>query len=78
MHRNYKLDNVLDIIPATSSAVAVAPSVTAQNIRWRMGGSGWPLAERQSITRDPLSEEVTKYRTMPARETTDINVPANK
>ena len=46
--------------PAVSKAVAVAPSVNAQKILCRMGGSGCPLAERQSITRDPLSDDVVK------------------
>ena len=46
--------------PAYNRAVAVAPSVRAQKIRWGMGGSGSPLAERQSMTSEPLSELVTK------------------
>ena len=46
--------------PAVSRAVAVAPSVKAQNILCSIGGSGWPLAERQSMTREPLSEDVVK------------------
>ncbi len=64
--------------PDTSRAVAVAPSVKAQKIRWKMGGSGWPLAERQSITNEPLSDDVTKYNTMAASDTTDRKSPGEK
>ena len=46
--------------PATSRAVAVVPSINAQNTLCTGGGSGMPLAERQSITRDPESDDVTK------------------
>ena len=46
--------------PATSRAVAVVPSINAQNTLCAGGGSGMPLAERQSITKDPESEDVTK------------------
>ena len=55
--------------PALRRAVAQAPSVKAQKIRWTIGGSGFPLAERQSIMREPLSELVTKFRTALIRET---------
>ena len=62
--------------PAFSRAVAVAPSVRAQKIRCMTGGSGsgW-IADRQSITREPLSELVTKYITILVSEITDRNVP---
>ena len=50
----------LSFPPATSKAEAVAPSINAQKTRCTGGGSGIPFAERQSITRDPESEEVTK------------------
>ena len=62
--------------PATRSPVAQAPSVTAQKILCMTGGSGWPFALRQSITKDPLSDDVTKYKTKLMIEITDRNVPA--
>ncbi len=46
--------------PATRRAVAVAPSVRAQNNLWITGGLGCPLAHMMSITREPLSDDVTK------------------
>ena len=46
--------------PATRRAVAVVPSIRAQNTLCTGGGSGMPLAERQSITKDPESDDVTK------------------
>ena len=61
--------------PATSNAVAVAPSVKAQNTLWTAGGSGTPFAERQSITRDPESDEVTKYKMMATKENTERKYP---
>ena len=61
--------------PATSKAVAAAPSVRAQKILCRIGGSGWPLDERQSMTKDPLSDDVTKYKTIPANDITDRKPP---
>ena len=61
--------------PALNRAVAVAPSVRAQNMRWMTGGSASPLAERQSMTREPLSELVTKYRITLIKDITDRNVP---
>ena len=53
--------------PATKSAVAVAPSINAQNTLWMAGGSGSPLDDKQSMTSDPESEEVTKYNTIAKR-----------
>ena len=50
--------------PATSRAQAAAPSVSAQKTRCMIGGSGLPLAVMQSMTKEPESEEVMKYRTM--------------
>ena len=58
--------------PALRRTLAHAPSVTAQKIRCRTGGSSQPLAARQSMISEPLSELVTKYNTMAAREMTEI------
>ena len=65
----------LSFPPATSNAVAVAPSVKAQNTRCTAGGSGIPFAERQSITSDPESDEVTKYNMIASKENTDKKFP---
>ena len=46
--------------PAYRRAVAQAPSVKAQKTRCGIGGSESPLDASESITRDPLSELVTK------------------
>ena len=50
--------------PATNSAVAVAPSISAQKTLWILGGSGSPLDVKESITSEPESDEVTKYKTI--------------
>ena len=65
----------LSFPPATSKAEAVAPSINAQKTRCAEGGSGMPFAERQSITKDPESEEVTKYKMMENSENADRNSP---
>ena len=59
----------------TSRAVAVAPSIRAQKTRWILGGSGSPLELRQSMTREPESDDVTKYRMMANRENMERNWP---
>ncbi len=46
--------------PATSSAAATQPSMTAQNTRCAFGGSGLPPAVMMSMTSEPESAEVTK------------------
>lgn len=46
--------------PASSSAAATTPSVTAQNIRCQTGGSSLPPEVMMSITSEPESDEVTK------------------
>ena len=53
--------------------MAVAPSMRAQKTRCILGGSGSPLEARQSITREPESEEVTKYKIMANREKIERN-----
>ena len=50
--------------PAAKRALAVAPSIIAQKTLWIFGGSGSPLDVKQSITNEPESDEVTKYKTM--------------
>ena len=50
----------LEVPPETRRAVAVTPWIRAQPSRWTRGGSGSPLEERQSMTREPESLEVTK------------------
>ena len=39
------------------------------------GGSGSPLADKQSITKDPESDEDTKYRIIPIIDITDKKFP---
>ena len=46
--------------PPKRRAIATAPSVSAHKIRWPTGASSFPPAVILSITREPLSDEVTK------------------
>lgn len=38
----------------------MSPSLRGQKIRWLLGASVWPRAVSMSITRLPLSKDVTK------------------
>ncbi len=54
--------------PPSKSAIATKPSIKAQKIRCATGASNFPPEVILSITKDPLSEEVTK-------NTETINIP---
>ena len=56
--------------PPSNSAMATKPSIKAQKIRCPTGASNFPPEVILSITKEPLSEEVTK-------NTETINIPNN-
>ena len=60
--------------PASSSAAATTPSVTAQKIRCHTGGSSLPPEVIMSITSEPESDEVTKKVIINKVATSDIRV----
>ena len=51
------------------------PHATAQNTFRMAGGRGSPLAVMQSITMEPESDEVTKYRAIPNIDVTGKKIP---
>ena len=61
--------------PARSNTAAITPSLTAQNTRCQIGGSGSPPDVSISTTKDPESEDVMKKIATTSAASSDV-VPA--